>query len=88
MGTLLDDLAEAEARVFALKRQIATGPCIEFGHDWKHIGGTNACCSRGGDCVCSVPVHECAKCGDCDYGDNEEAADTIIGCSLVCEDTP
>lgn len=83
---LQNELAEAEARVFALKREIATGPCIEFGHDWKHIGGQNAACPRGGDCVCSVPVHECTKCGDCDYGDNDEAAETIASCELTYRD--
>jgi hypothetical protein len=45
--------------------------CTVLGHDWQHIGGANAGCGPG--CACSVPVHECRTCGDCDYGDNEEA---------------
>jgi hypothetical protein len=32
------------------------------------------------DCSCSVPVHECAVCGDCDYGDNPEADQTVRRC--------
>lgn len=48
--------------------------CYSGNHDWQHIGGCNAGCKPDiGDCGCSVPVHECAKCGDCDYGDNAEA---------------
>lgn len=79
MTDLQKDLAEAEAKVFALKRQIAQGPCLEFGHDWKHIGGRNAGCREDG-CGCSIPVHECTKCGDCDYGDNPEAHKTVAEC--------
>lgn len=48
--------------------------CLLGNHDWQFIGGCNAACERGvADCQCSVPVHECSKCGDCDYGDNAEA---------------
>jgi hypothetical protein len=43
----------------------------EEGHDMHHIGGCNAGC--GPDCSCSVPVFECSRCKDCDYGRNEEA---------------
>lgn len=49
-------------------------------HDWRSTGGCNAGC--GPDCYCSVPVHECAGCGDCDYGDNEEARDIRADCRL------
>jgi hypothetical protein len=69
--SLQQELANAEAQVERLKRQIASGTCAEAGHDWKHIGGCNAACCD--DCGCSAPVHECTKCGDCDYGDNDEA---------------
>ncbi len=47
-------------------------------HDWRSTGGCNAGC--GPDCCCSVPVHECAACGDCDYGDNEEAREVRADC--------
>lgn len=77
--SLLDELSDLEARAAALRRQIAAGPCREYGHDWKHIGGRNAGCSR--DCSCSVPVYHCSKCGDYDYGDNAEAAEKIAECA-------
>lgn len=47
-------------------------------HDWRSRGGANAGCSK--DCFCSVPVHECGACGDCDYGDNEEARAVVAEC--------
>lgn len=47
-------------------------------HDWKSRGGCNAGCCDG--CACSVPVHECTRCGDCDYGQNEEARAVITEC--------
>lgn len=57
--------------------------CARRGHEWMSYGGRNAgCCD---DCVCSVPVHECARCGDCDYGDNVEATRTIMQCELAGE---
>lgn len=52
----------------------------EGGHEMKHIGGCNAGCHH--HCSCSVPVHTCVRCGACDYGDNEEAADLIANCAL------
>lgn len=76
-------LEEAEAQLAAVKREIAQASCIEAGHDWKFIGGANAGCPRGGDCMCSVPVHECARCGDCDYGVNDEASDVINACEMT-----
>lgn len=55
-------------------------------HDWKSRGGCNAGCHK--DCQCSVPVHECTRCGDCDYGQNEEADEVRRECrerNPVCE---
>lgn len=43
----------------------------EAAHDWRHVGGCNASC--GPDCACSVPVHACSRCGESDYGNNDEA---------------
>ena len=54
------------------------GPPCPDGHSWQHIGGKNAGCHR--DCACSVPVNRCVVCGDCDYGDNEDATRTISEC--------
>ena len=77
---LRQELEDAEAHVERLKRKIASGPCSETGHDWKFLGGRNAGCDREG-CSCSVPVNECVKCGDCDYGDNAEARDIMDNCN-------
>lgn len=54
--------------------------CSAQGHDWKSRGGCNAGCDD--DCACSVPVHECTRCGDCDYGDNEEAEEVRRDCRM------
>ena len=52
--------------------------CKNDQHEWQHVGGRNAgCCD---ECSCSVPVHQCARCGDWDYGDNDEAAEIIRQC--------
>lgn len=48
------------------------------GHDWKSRGGCNAGCSK--DCACSIPVNECTRCGDCDYGKNDEAIEIRKNC--------
>jgi hypothetical protein len=49
------------------------------GHDWKLVGGKACCCdeSRG---WCSLPVHRCSRCGDYDYGDNDEAREIVAEC--------
>jgi hypothetical protein len=51
----------------------------EAGHDWQSTGGCNAGCDEA--CGCSVPVHICARCGDCDYGDNVEADEVRSHCA-------
>ena len=76
---LLDDLEKAEAELARIKREIAQGPCREFGHTWVLRGGTNAGCGDG--CQCSVSLHVCTKCGDCDYGDNQEADEIRTQCA-------
>ena len=50
----------------------------EAGHDWQSTGGCNAGC--GDSCGCSVPVNVCTRCGDCDYGENEEADEVRSRC--------
>lgn len=77
--TLTEQLEAAQAEVERIKREIAGAPCAEVGHRWKHIGGSNAGCDPW--CCCSVPVHKCAVCGDCDYGDNAEAREIRTGCT-------
>ncbi len=77
MKTPSEQLSEAEETVARLKRLIAAKSC-EAGHDWRFVGGKNAGCSD--DCNCSVPVYECVNCGDCDYGENEEAREIVAKC--------
>lgn len=76
---LHEQIEAAKAEVLRLERIAAQGPCREFGHQWKSLGGANAGC--GDDCGCSVPVNVCTKCGDCDYGDNDEADRTRQQCA-------
>lgn len=78
MSDLIQQLEEAEARADRLRAAIAVAPCREVGHRWKFYGGRNAGCSE--DCSCSVPVYRCERCGDCDYGDNEEAREKVAEC--------
>ncbi len=78
MSRLLQLIEDAEARLAHLKRLAAAAPCVEVGHDWMFVGGANAGC--GPDCCCSVPVRECRRCGDCDYGDTDEAKEIMRVC--------
>lgn len=63
--TILERLV-AEASVLAG----GDHPCVVLGHKWVFSGGANCGCPYGG---CSIPVNECDVCGDCDYGNNEDA---------------
>lgn len=53
--------------------------CVHGDHDWQSTGGCHCGCEDGRSC--SVPVHECTRCGDCDYGDNDEARDIVAKCA-------
>lgn len=75
---LQEQLDKARGEVYRIERAIAGAPCSEVGHRWVSIGGSNAGC--GPTCCCSVPVHECSVCKDCDYGDNPDAHETIAKC--------
>lgn len=77
--SIADELREAEDRVEAIKRRIASSTCREVGCDMQFIGGMNAGC--GESCGCSVPVHACIRCGDSDYGDNPEANEKRASCA-------
>ena len=80
MPTLTEQLQDAETMVVNLRQRIAaTTSCRDLGHDWKHIGGCNAGCDDP-DCCCSIPVHTCSRCEDCDYGQNSEADHVIAQC--------
>lgn len=78
MADLDAQLEAARAEVARIQREIAAGPCRTHGHHWTSLGGTNAACSE--DCSCSVPVNFCSKCGDCDYGESDEADEVRRKC--------
>ena len=71
--TYLDRLI-AEASVLAGGMH----PCDVLGHRWRFSGGAGCGCEGGS---CSVPVHDCEVCGDCDYGENGEASETRRVCA-------
>ena len=71
MPELADRIADARAELKRLERIAATATCRDLGHNWQSIGGCNCGCHE--DASCSVPVNECARCKDCNYGENEDA---------------
>lgn len=86
MGSdLANEISRAEAHLEALRRRAAGATCAEMGeHDWQLMGGCNAGCHDDCSlCGCSVPVHQCSRCGDCDYGENPEAERIIANCLLA-----
>lgn len=83
MKSLEEQLADAKAELDRIERAIRAAPCAEVGHRWKHLGGKHAGCVESDpdfDCDCSLPVYECEVCGNCDYGENEEAREIIANC--------
>jgi hypothetical protein len=80
MPELADKIADAKAELERLERLAASATCADLGHDWQSIGGCNAGCDP--NCSCSVPVNECTRCKDCDYGQNEEAAQVRRDCRM------
>ncbi len=78
MSDLAQRLEAAQAEVARLQREMKQATCAELGrHDWQHLGGAWCGCDDGS---CSVPVYLCSRCGDSDYGHNEEAADIRRRC--------
>lgn len=75
---LKDKIEAARAELARLERLGASATCAEVGHRWVSLGGCNCGCDP--DACCSVPVHECAVCGDCDYGENSEAEGVRAAC--------
>ena len=73
-------MAESLGRLIAEAAVLAGGehPCAVLGHKWGFSGGANCGCPVGGSC--SIPVHECEACGDCDYGDNAAAREVRANC--------
>lgn len=72
------------SRLIAEASVLAGGdhPCHILGHKWKFYGGANCGCPDG---WCSVSVHKCAACGDCDYGDNDEANEKRAYCQEMAD---
>jgi hypothetical protein len=82
--SLTEQIEAAKAEVARLERIAATATCRELGCDMKSFGGCCASCDdRQDTCICSVPVHKCTRCGDCDYGENEEAERIRADCKLI-----
>jgi hypothetical protein len=77
---LADQIEQARDALARLERQAAGATCDELGHDWHSLGGCNCGCHE--DACCSVPVHECSRCKDCDYGQNSEADHIRATCEL------
>ncbi len=78
---LIDQIEQARATLERLERQAASATCADLGHDWKSIGGCNCGCHP--HAACSVPVNECSRCKDCDYGDNAEAGEIRSQCAIT-----
>lgn len=76
---LRQEIEAARAELERLERKALTATCDQLGHDMQSIGGCNAGCDA--DCGCSVPVNECTRCKDCDYGDNEDAGRVRRDCA-------
>ena len=73
-------------RLIAEASVLAGGPhpCSILGHKWVFRGGMNCGCESGS---CSLPVHECEACGDCDYGDNDDAKEIRAECERECAES-
>jgi len=78
--TLARRLEDARNELRRLEAQALTASCAQLGCDMKSIGGCNCDCHE--DACCSVPVHQCSRCKACDYGENDEAAETRRQCLL------
>lgn len=56
--------------------------CAASGHRWTFTGGRSCCCAKvgAGKSGCSLPVHVCDVCKECDYGDNDESKRIVDRC--------
>lgn len=78
--TIDEQLEAARAEVARIERLKTSATCREIGScDMQSIGGCNCGCLFSDDeghelpGACSVPVLQCTRCGDVDYGDNDDA---------------
>jgi hypothetical protein len=76
---LAEQIKAKRAELQVLERRAAFATCIDLGHDWESTGGCNCGCERG---YCSMPVNVCRRCGDCDYGYNDEAISIRQNCAV------
>lgn len=67
-------IEQARVDMQRIRREV----CAKLGCKMEFKGGRNAGCGDG--CDCSVPVHECERCGDSDYGDTPEGLEIIREC--------
>jgi hypothetical protein len=71
-------LDAARSEVARLEREAAAATCAELGrHDMESVGGMWCGCQDG---HCSFPVNVCKRCGDSDYGQNEDAREIKRRC--------
>ena len=90
MPDLADRIEAARAELARLEREAAHATCAELGCKMVSTGGANCGCvfpyedAQGSHAIagsCSVPVYHCERCGDCDYGQNNEAAEVRRLCA-------
>ncbi len=86
VADLYSELEQVEAKAALIRAQIRDGDCKNYGHDWSDTGGANAACDEW--CSCSIPVRRCKKCGDLDYGDNDDAKQIVANCGLSFASEP
>lgn len=58
---------------------VYAGACADGHHVWEWSGGANCGCEPEG--CCSIPVYQCTRCWDYDYGVNEEARKIRADCA-------
>jgi hypothetical protein len=81
MPELADQIEAARAELARLERIAAHASCADLGCRMVSTGGANCGCVFLDDedhelpGSCSVPVNYCERCGDCDYGNNDDATE-------------
>lgn len=78
-GGLAAQIDAAKAELARLEQLAKDATCRELvRHDMQSVGGVNCGCHEYA--ACSVPVHECTRCGVSDYGKNEDADEQRRSC--------
>jgi hypothetical protein len=81
MPELRDRIEATRAELARLERQAAHATCAEIGCNMVSTGGCNCGCDSELMGACSVPVNHCTRCGDCDYGENNDATEIRRRCA-------